>query len=150
MSGGKVKYLVLGAGPTALGAAYRLRELQETDFLVLEAAGQVGGLATSHTDERGFTWDIGGHVQFSHYDYFDDLMQRALTPAGWLKHQRESWAWMDGVFVPYPVQNNIRYLPREKTWSCLEGIITANMNTPATGVVPVRNFKEWILSLIHI
>jgi len=145
MSRTAVKFLILGAGPTALGAAHRLRELGQEDFLLLEAAGQAGGLAASFKDEKGFVWDIGGHVQFSHYDYFDDLMARVFEPGGWLKHQRESWAWMDGRFVPYPVQNNIRYLSQEKAWSCLDGIITANLESAAAPATP-RNFKEWILS----
>lgn len=138
------RYLILGAGPTGLGAAHRLKEIGVDDYLVLERSGHVGGLAASFVDEKGFVWDIGGHVQFSHYRYFDDLMLKALGAEGWLNHQRESWAWMDGRFVPYPVQNNIRYLPKEKMWACLEGIITANLNG-AVGDAP-KNFREWILS----
>ena len=138
----KNRFVILGAGPTGLGAAYRLKELGVTDFVVLEATDHPGGLAASFTDDKGFTWDIGGHVQFSHYRYFDDLMRRALGAEGWLTHQRESWAWMQGRFVPYPVQNNIRYLPKETMWSCLEGIINANLSTTGRPA----NFKEWILS----
>ena len=140
----KIRYLVLGAGPTGLGAAYRLKELGVTDFLILEQSDYPGGLAASFTDDKGFTWDIGGHVQFSHYRYFDDLMLKALGADGWLTHQRESWAWMEGRFVPYPVQNNIRYLPKEKMWECLDGIITANLQASQTA--RPANFKEWILS----
>lgn len=140
----KTRFLILGAGPTGLGAAHRLKELGITDFLVLEQAGLPGGLAASFTDEQGFTWDIGGHVQFSHYRYFDELMLKALGADGWLTHQRESWAWMDGRFVPYPVQNNIRYLPKEKLWACLDGLITANLQS-ASASRPA-NFREWILS----
>jgi protoporphyrinogen oxidase len=138
----KHRFLILGAGPTGLGAAHRLKELGVPDFLVLEQTDHPGGLAASFTDDKGFTWDIGGHVQFSHYRYFDELMQRVLGADGWLTHQRESWAWMQGRYVPYPVQNNIRYLPKETMWSCLEGIITANLQTAARPT----NFREWILS----
>lgn len=137
------RFLILGAGPTGLGAAHRLKELGVSDFLLLEQSGHPGGLAASFTDDKGFTWDIGGHVQFSHYRYFDDLMLKALGAEGWLRHQRESWAWMSGRFVPYPVQNNIRYLPKDQMWACLDGIITANLESePAKP----RNFREWILS----
>jgi protoporphyrinogen oxidase len=144
MSRKVMKFLILGAGPTALGAGYRLRELGQHDFLLLEASGQVGGLAASYRDDRGFVWDVGGHVQFSHYDYFDDLMARVFEAGGWLRHQRESWAWLDGRFVPYPVQNNIRYLSKEKAWACLDGVITANLQ--AVSASPPGNFREWILS----
>lgn len=136
------RFLILGAGPTGLGAAYRLKELGIDGCLVLEQSDHPGGLAASFTDEQGFTWDIGGHVQFSHYKYFDELMLKALGPNGWLHHQRESWAWMRGRFVPYPVQNNIRHLPKQELWACLDGIISANLQPPSQPA----NFKEWILS----
>src|SRR5439155_340516 len=69
-----VGLLIVGAGPTGLGAAWRLTASGETNWLLCEAAADAGGLAGSVVDDHGFTWDLGGHVQFSHYDYFDDLM----------------------------------------------------------------------------
>ena len=56
--------LILGAGPTGLGAAYRLHEAGHDRFTVLEARGEPGGLASSYVDPQGFVWDVGGHVQF--------------------------------------------------------------------------------------
>lgn len=139
----KYKYVIIGGGPTGLGAANRLKELGETDFIVLEKEAFVGGLATSFIDDKGFTWDIGGHVQFSHYQYFDDLMIKALGEDGWLTHQRESWVWIKNSFVPYPFQNNLGYLPKEQQWECLSGLIDLYKNGPKD---KVSNFKEWILN----
>ena len=137
----KVKYLIIGSGPTGLGAAYRLKELGVTDYLVIEREDYIGGLATSFVDDKGFTWDVGGHVQFSHYSYFDRVMKEALGEDGWLRHERESWVWMKDRFIPYPFQNNIRYLPKEDMWKCLNGIIE-NYKNPS-GKKP-GNFDEWI------
>lgn len=137
----KVRFLIVGAGPTGLGAAYRLRELGIDDFLIVEGDSQVGGLARSHTDAAGFVWDMGGHVQFSHYQYFDQLMHKAIPPAQWYTHQRESWVWIKDRFVPYPFQNNLRYLPKEDTWNCIASMLEQQLK-PATGVKPA-NFKEW-------
>lgn len=139
----KYKYVILGGGPTGLGAAYRLKELGITDFIVLEKENFVGGLATSFVDEQGFTWDVGGHVQFSHYQYFDDLMKLALGEDGWYTHQRESWVWIRNRFVPYPFQNNLGYLPKEEQWQCLQGLIELYKKGPST---KLANFKEWILN----
>ncbi|MGH7452992.1 MAG: NAD(P)-binding protein, partial [bacterium] len=47
-----VKFLIIGAGPTGLGAAYRLKQLGIEDFLVIDAADHVGGLAASFKDEH--------------------------------------------------------------------------------------------------
>jgi protoporphyrinogen oxidase len=134
------RILVLGAGPTGLGAARRLKELGHARFHVYDRAGRVGGLAASFVDDKGFTWDIGGHIQFSHYRYFDALMDEALG-ASWLNHERESWVWIEKRFVPYPFQNNLRHLTAETRWRCLRGLIEL-YKQPATG--RPANFREWI------
>lgn len=139
----KYQYVIIGSGPTGLGAAYRLKELGITDYIILEKENYVGGLATSFVDDHGFTWDIGGHVQFSHYRYFDELMTKALGKDGWLNHQRESWVWIRNRFVPYPFQNNIKYLPKAEMWQCLEGLIQL-YKTPFVG--KPANFHEWIMA----
>src|SRR5262245_35381667 len=95
----KAAVLILGAGPTGLGAAYQLSALGHHDWQLIESASSPGGLASSFVDEHGFTWDIGGHVQFSHYDYFDRAMQEFLGLDGWYHHQRESWVWMRDRFI---------------------------------------------------
>jgi protoporphyrinogen oxidase len=136
------KMLIIGAGPTGLGAARRLEELGHHDWLLLEASKTAGGLAASFTDDRGFTWDIGGHVQFSHYDYFDRAMREFLGKDGWLQHERESWVWMRNRFIPYPFQNNIRLLPPEDLEKCLSGLVDIARN----GHVKPANFHEWILA----
>jgi UDP-galactopyranose mutase len=121
----KKKYLIIGAGPTGLGAAHRLREQGVDDFIVLERHGHAGGLAASFTDDQGFTWDIGGHVVFSHYEYFDSLLDSLLGDER-LEHQRESWVRSCSTWVPYPFQNNIRHLPPEPRWECVEGLLPGN------------------------
>lgn len=136
------RVLILGAGPTGLGAALRLVEGGETDFLVLEASGEAGGLAGSVVDAQGFTWDHGGHVQFSHYQVFDDFMERALGADGWLLHERESWVWMRERFVPYPFQYNLHRLPPEEKWRCVKGLLAAR----EAGVTKAAHFREWILA----
>ena len=56
------KIVVIGAGPTGLGAAYRLHELGYENWVLYEKSDYVGGHSTSHVDEKGFVWDEGGHV----------------------------------------------------------------------------------------
>jgi protoporphyrinogen oxidase len=137
------RFLILGAGPTGLGTALRLLEAGERDFVVLEAGMRAGGLAASVKDPQGFTWDHGGHVQFSHYKTFDDYMDRALGTEGWLLHERESWVWMRDRFVPYPFQYNLHRLPRDEKWACVSGLLKASA---AVGSAKPGNFQEWILS----
>lgn len=129
---------ILGAGPTGLGAAHRLAEYSHEDWDIFEASDHVGGLAASERDEHGFIWDHGGHVMFSHYDYFDSLVEKMLD-GDYDEHMREAWIWLEGRFVPYPLQNNIHRLPDEAFIDCLMGIVTAQQQ-----VLPKDNFLEWI------
>ncbi len=134
--------VILGAGPTGLGAAYRLQELGIDDFTLLESRETPGGLASSYLDEQGFTWDVGGHVQFSHYKYYDSVLDRALGK-DWLFHERESWVWMRGRFIPYPFQNNIHRLDPEERLLAWKGLERANNLRSST---TPSNFQEWIYS----
>lgn len=133
--------VILGGGPTGLGAAWRLHELGCEDWLLLERESIPGGLSASEKDEHGFTWDLGGHVLFSHYEHFDRLMD-TLLGRQWVNHQRESWIWMARRFIPYPFQNNIRHLPPEAMWECLRGIIRLYAR-PSNG--RTENFRDWII-----
>ena len=132
---------ILGAGPTGLGAAYRLQELGFDDFTVLEAEAHPGGLASSYRDDHGFTWDVGGHVQFSHYAYYDHVLDRVLA-GGWLWHDRQAWIRIKDRFIPYPFQNNIHRLDTGDRCEALRGLeeaAVARWARPAPG-----NFAEWI------
>ena len=134
------RIVILGSGPTGLGVAYRLKELGLTKFHIYDRSNHVGGLAASFVDDKGFTWDIGGHVQFSHYRYFDNLMFKALGD-NWLHHERESWVWIEDRFVPYPFQNNIRNLTPETCWKCVQGLVRL-YKEPFHG--KPANFGEWV------
>src|SRR4051794_27547353 len=90
--GSEPRIVIIGAGPTGLGAGYRLQELGYSDWVVLEASDHVGGLATSFQDDAGFTYDIGGHVMFSHYGYWDDVVDKLLGD-DYTELTREAWVW---------------------------------------------------------
>ena len=121
---GERSIVIIGAGPTGLAAGYRLRELGYRNFRILEARNHVGGLASSETSANGFTYDIGGHVLFSHYEYFDRLFDRLLGD-DYQELRRDAWIRMFDRYLPYPFQNNIRHLPKEVCLECLLGLIEA-------------------------
>ncbi|MFA5137972.1 MAG: FAD-dependent oxidoreductase [Elusimicrobiota bacterium] len=134
-----MRMLILGAGPAGLGAAWRLRELGRKDFLVLEAEDRVGGLSSSVVDSKGFLWDMGGHVEYSHYEYFDAALAKAMPAKAWLEHDREAWVWAFGRFIPYPFQYNIRHLPPSVLRACLRTL-------PRKVRTDSPSFEEWALS----
>src|SRR5947208_17007623 len=126
------RIVIIGAGPTGLGAGYRLQELGHEDWVILEATDRVGGLATSFTDAEGFTYDIGGHVMFSHYPYYDDLVDK-LMGGDYTELQREAFVWTEGRFIGYPFQNNLGGLEPKTVYECLTGLRRAQ---PQPGTTP--------------
>lgn len=135
-----MKVVILGAGPTGLGAGYRLRELGHDDWHIYEASDHVGGLAASVTSPDGFVYDTGGHVMFSRYPYFHELVDRLLGD-DYTRIERESWIWMQQRWVPYPFQNNLRALERESVLECLLGLAASR-----GAAADARNFGEWMLA----
>ena len=143
----RTEVAIIGAGPTGLGAALRLLELGRRDFLLIDSAEEPGGLASSSVDARGFTWDCGGHVQFSHYAKFDEYMDLALPSEEWLWHERESWIWVKNRFIPYPFQNNLHRLDPEDRWHAVSGLMAARDRAahPREGASVPAHFGDWIL-----
>lgn len=136
------KIVVIGAGPTGLGAAIRLKELKHENYHLYDAAPTPGGLSRTVTDDKGFLWDMGGHVIFSHYAYFDDVMNLAVKD--WNLLQRESWVRCCDAWVPYPFQNNIHRLPPAVRDTCLQGVEAAEAARAAGQQTKPKNFLEYV------
>eukprot|EP00055_Hartaetosiga_balthica_P018752 m.135302 g.135302 ORF g.135302 m.135302 type:complete len:570 (-) comp9896_c0_seq1:1398-3107(-) len=144
-----VEVLVIGAGPTGLGAATRLHQHQHPSWLVVDGFSQPGGLARSELTKEGFLFDLGGHVIFSHYKYFDQLLEYAVGKGGntWSTIERVSFVWIKDRYVPYPFQNNLSVLDVEDQITCLEGLIDANINAQSGNGTKPKNFDEW---MVHV
>ena len=142
--------LIIGAGPTGLGAAARLAQRGRTDWRLVDARAEAGGLAYTTVTPEGFLFDTGGHVIFSHYQFFDDLLDAAAGSSGpdrWNTRRRVSHVLCCGTWVPYPFQNNLSFLPLATQERCLLGAIDAGVRA-ATATAPPRNFDEWILRVM--
>lgn len=142
-------FVIIGAGPTGLGAAQRFYELRKQfsniRIAILEQDGKPGGLASSDRDDQGFLWDMGGHVVFSHYEYFDATLDQ--VEKDWNTKQRAAYAFMKGSddtrqFIPYPVQNNIEWMDKShqrRSISGLEDVASKHKVKPC-------NFDQWLLA----
>lgn len=147
----EVDVLVIGAGPTGLGAATRLQQHNHQSWLVVDGFSQPGGLARSEMTREGFLFDLGGHVIFSHYKYFDQLLEHAMGTGAdvWSTIERVSYVWIKDRYVPYPFQNNLSVLDIEDQIACLEGLIDSNFtasSTTGTQSGP-NNFDDW---MVHV
>ncbi|KAF7551043.1 hypothetical protein G7046_g7828 [Stylonectria norvegica] len=142
-----VDVLVIGMGPTGLGAAKRLNQFNGPSWLILDSGDKAGGLASTDVTPEGFLYDVGGHVIFSHYKYFDDVIDEALPKEDdWYTHQRISYVRYKGLWVPYPFQNNISMLPKDDQVKCIDGLIDSALECRVANTKP-KNFDEWILRM---
>jgi protoporphyrinogen oxidase len=131
------RIVIIGAGPCGLACARELDRLGHGDWTILEAADHPGGLASSVIDPAGFTWDLGGHVVFSHFGEFDALLGDVMA-GDICQHDRSSYIRFGDRWVPYPFQNNLRHLPDAVIAECLEGL------SAAPGGDPEMNFAAWM------
>ena len=141
---------------------------------MIDAFAEAGGLACTDTTPEGFLFDMGGHVIFSHFQYFDDLIESAVGKGDefWCAqytflamssfefsnhcctpfvcratHQRVSYVWLKNTWVPYPFQNNIQALPVEDQIECINGLVEAKVMNAMTPGKPT-NFDEWIVRVM--
>jgi protoporphyrinogen oxidase len=128
---------IVGAGPCGLAAARELDRLGHRNWTIYERDAGVGGLARSVVDSAGFTWDLGGHVVFSHYGEFDALLAEVMG-SDVHHHDRSSYIRSGDAWVPYPFQNHLRHLPPEVMRECLSGL------ADAPGGDPTMDFAEWM------
>lgn len=78
-------------------------------------ADEAGGLACTDVTSEGFLFDMGGHVIFSHYQYFDELLDASVGSGSdfWNTLERVSYVWIKNRWVAYPFQNNISALDKD-------------------------------------
>jgi protoporphyrinogen oxidase len=131
------RILIVGAGPCGLACALELERLGHRNWTILERSHRAGGLASSVVDPAGFTWDLGGHVVFSHFGEFDALLEQVMN-GDVLYHERSSYIRFADGWVPYPFQNNLRYLPPALRDECLAGLKAASRPDPEA------DFAAWM------
>lgn len=138
--------------------------------MIIDSNEVPGGLASTDVTPEGFVsllreitvsrrarsflltyrqlYDVGGHVIFSHYKYFDDCIDEALPEEkDWYTHQRISYVRCKNLWVPYPFQNNISMLPKEEQVKCMDGMIDAALEARVATSKP-KDFDEWIVRMM--
>jgi len=85
---------------------------------------------------------MGGHVIFSHYQYFDELLDTAVGngPEAWNTLERVSYVWIKSRWVAYPFQNNISALDKNDQVTPLPG---ATCHGPLWCLIPADRGRTW-------
>jgi protoporphyrinogen oxidase len=95
------EYVVIGAGPAGLTAAYELTKLGHSP-LVVEQQELVGGLSST-AQYRGYSFDMGGHRFFTKVDAVKKMWREVLQD-DFLRRPRLSRIFYDGKFFYYPLR----------------------------------------------
>ncbi|HXE56371.1 MAG TPA: FAD-dependent oxidoreductase [Gemmatimonadales bacterium] len=124
--------VVVGAGPTGLSAAYHLG----ADAILIEQHTRVGGWCRSIQD-RGFTFDMAGHIMFSNEPSVHE-MYRLLLGDNVHWQDREAWIFSKGVYTRYPFQGALYGLPPAVIKECIIGAIEARFGPLTPGRAGAR------------
>jgi protoporphyrinogen oxidase len=83
------------------------------------------------------------HCLFSHFEFFDALLDNMLPPKDWLYHQRYSPARMRNTWVGYPVQSNLWRLPEAEVIGIVSDLAVKALQPPPQAA-SLRNFLDWL------
>lgn len=137
----RVKYLILGAGPSGLTLAHQLLERGETSFLVLEKESKAGGLCRSEIVD-GSPLDIGGgHFLDVRKKEVTEFLFKFLPETGWNKYSRISNIYFQDKEINYPFESHIWQLELNSQIDFLESIAQAGC---IQGTPKPKSFKDWI------
>ncbi|KAI6175213.1 Amino-oxidase domain-containing protein [Aphelenchoides fujianensis] len=166
----RCELLIVGAGPTSLGALDRFYQLQKerkisahSRVLVIERESEPGGLARSVVDPLGFTWDYGVHVcsSNSRFPAFVELLDKTIPKWNTLKRCIKASFFLPLLstsprfqadishvtddpnrpfYIPYPVQNSVHYFPPAIRDQCLREL--TQLAAEQTGGT-AENFAEF-------
>ncbi len=93
---------VLGAGPAGLGVVDGLADAGRDDFVVIERADHLGGLAATHRWEGFGSHDLGPHKVFTTDERLQARVEALLPGDGWITRDKVSRIWMNDSYLRYP------------------------------------------------
>ncbi len=137
----KVKYLILGGGPSGLTLANALIQKGENSVLLIEKESEAGGLCRS-ADVDGWALDTGGgHFLDVRRPEVCDFLFRFMGKDEWDLYERDSRIRLKGFEISHPLEANIWQFPEEIREEYLESIKNAGCNS---GTPQPQKFTEWI------
>lgn len=136
-----MKYLILGAGPSGLTLANRLKQMGETSFFVLEKEKEAGGLCRS-AQVDGSPFDIGGgHFLDVRRPKVNEFLFQFMPEEEWDKFDRDSRIAVNGDVISHPIEANIWQMKLENQVEYLKSIAVAGCNLKEE--MP-QEFVSWI------
>jgi protoporphyrinogen oxidase len=136
-----LNFLILGAGPSGLSFAHRLKELGEDSFLILEKEADAGGLCRSRVVD-GSAIDIGGgHFLDTKRRHVLNFLFKFMPEENWNHFERKTRIWLKNFEIDYPLESNIFQLPQEEQVEYLHAIA---LSGEQKGIPFPSSFDDWI------
>lgn len=136
-----MKYLILGAGPSGLTIANKLKQAGISNFLVLEKENTAGGLCRS-INVDGSPFDIGGgHFLDVRRPHVNNFLFEFMPEEEWNKYERDSRIVINNNIINHPIEANIWQMNLEDQVEYLKAIAIAGCNL---GVEMPETFIDWI------
>lgn len=128
---------ILGAGISALGAAYSLKQKGHTPIL-LEKDNTYGGLC-GNFEINGFRFDRFVHFSFSKDEKVNELF--SLSCPNIYRHIPNAYNLYKGKWIKHPAQNNLFPLSDEEK----KKIIQDFKNRPTNiNISNLNNYEQWL------
>ncbi|MEN3014399.1 MAG: FAD-dependent oxidoreductase [Endomicrobiia bacterium] len=125
-----MKIFILGAGYTGLGAGFK------TGFKIFEAKDIPGGICASYS-VNGYRFELGGgHWIFGADNEVLIFINSFVTTK---RYERKSAVYLPelDLYVPYPIQNHLFYLPKDIRQKVLDEIMKSENKD-------VDTMAEWL------
>ncbi len=138
----KIKYLIIGAGPSGLTLAHSLlnRGISLSQILVLEKENVAGGLCRSEIVDGGPIDIGGGHfLDVKHKDVLEFLF-RFLPQNEWIRYDRVSKINLHDQMIDHPLESNLWQFSIDTQVDYLESIAQAGC---VQGADKPEAFADW-------
>ncbi len=129
--------IIAGGGLAGVGAAEALQSVSSN--LLIEKKSRLLGHVQSH-EKSGVFFDEGVHV--CHSKNVDWLGRLNLQNVNRVQSSVVK-NYNNGTWIDYPVQNNLRQLPKKLADAAMEQVEKAYV----TEAVSVKNYDDWLLSV---
>ncbi|QKM64060.1 amine oxidoreductase [Polynucleobacter tropicus] len=140
----KVKFLILGAGPSGLSLAHALLSLghNTSDIVLLEKEMVPGGLCRSEIIDNAPLDIGGGHFLEANNKKALNFLFKFMPEDEWQLFDRISKIQIHGMEIDHPLEANLWQLPRHLQIGYLESIAQAGcvVNKPHP-----HSFSEWVI-----